>query len=64
MGLLKYYKHNKAFNTDLLGAYNMLSKRKAIAPSPVLCGVGVTRLRPGAGLNQAEARNVAQTTSL
>ncbi|WP_440059596.1 RNA-guided endonuclease InsQ/TnpB family protein [Thermogladius sp. 4427co] len=58
-GLIKCYKHNKVFNADLVGAYNILSKRKPIAPSPALSGVGVTRPRPGAGLNQARAWNVA-----
>ena len=59
-GLLKCYKHKKAFNADLVGAFNILSKEKPIAPSPALCGVGVTRPRPGAGLNQARAWDVAQ----
>ncbi|GBF08857.1 transposase [Aeropyrum pernix] len=58
-GLLKCYKHNKVFNTDLVGAFNILSKGKPIALSPALSGVGVTRLRPGAGLNQAPAWDVA-----
>jgi len=61
-GLLKCYKHNKVFNADLVGAYNILSKRKSITPSSALCGIGVTRLRPGARLNQAIAWDVAQTT--
>ncbi|MEM0025375.1 MAG: transposase [Zestosphaera sp.] len=47
-GLLKCYKHSKVFNTDLVGAYNILFKTKTISPSPALCGVGVMRLRPGA----------------
>ena len=59
-GLLKCYKHNKVFNADLVGAFNILSKVRPIAPSPALSGVGVTRLRPGAGLNPANAGNVAQ----
>lgn len=58
-GLLNCYKHNKVFNADLVGAFNILSKTKSIAPSPALSGVGVTRLRPGAGLNPAFAGNVA-----
>lgn len=59
-GLLKCYKHNIVFNADLVGAFNILSRVKTIAPSPTLSGVGVTRLRPGAGLNPALAGNVAQ----
>ncbi|MEM1765678.1 MAG: transposase [Zestosphaera sp.] len=47
-GLLRCYKHSKVFNTDLVGAYNILFKTKTISPSPALCGVGVMRLRPGA----------------
>ncbi|AFL67206.1 RNA-guided endonuclease InsQ/TnpB family protein [Desulfurococcus amylolyticus] len=58
-GLLKCYKHSKAFNADLVGAFNILSKKKPITPSPTLSGVGVTRLRPGAGLNPAKPGNVA-----
>ncbi len=61
-GLLKCYIHNRVFKADLVGAFNIFSKRKAIAPSPALCGVGVMRLRPGVRLNWAEARNVAQTS--
>ncbi len=61
-GLLKCYKHNKVFNADLVGAFNIFSKRRAISPSPALTGVGVTRLRPGARLNRVEARNVVQTS--
>ncbi|MEL9908669.1 MAG: transposase [Desulfurococcus sp.] len=62
-GLLKCYKHNKVFNADLVGAFNILSKTKSIAPSPALSGVGVTRLRPGAGLNPAFAGNAAPNLS-
>ncbi|MEM1742382.1 MAG: transposase [Nitrososphaerota archaeon] len=58
-GLLKCNKHDKVFNADLVGAYNILLKAKTTPPSPALCGVGVTRLRPGAGLNPASAGNVA-----
>ncbi|MEM2021636.1 MAG: zinc ribbon domain-containing protein [Zestosphaera sp.] len=58
-GLLKCYKHDKVFNTDLVRAYNILLKTKTISPSPALCRVGVTRLRPGAELDPAEAGNVA-----
>ncbi|MEM0253518.1 MAG: transposase [Candidatus Bathyarchaeia archaeon] len=66
-GLLKCYKHNKVFNADLAGAYNILLrgeenillKAKTIPPSPALCGVGVIRLRPGVGLNPAKAGEVA-----
>ncbi|MEM1674821.1 MAG: zinc ribbon domain-containing protein [Candidatus Bathyarchaeia archaeon] len=66
-GLLKCYKHNKVFNADLAGAYNILLrgeenillKAKTIPPSPALCGVGVMRLRPGVGLNPAKAGEVA-----
>ncbi|MEM2848615.1 MAG: transposase, partial [Zestosphaera sp.] len=58
-GLLKCYKHSKVFNTDLVGAHNILLKTKTIPPSPALHGVGVTRLRPGAELNPAHAGNVA-----
>jgi len=58
-GLLKCYKHSKVFNTDLVGAHNILLKTKTIPPSPALCGVGVKRLRPGAELNPAHAGNVA-----
>ena len=58
-GLLKCYKHSKVFNTDLVGAHNILLKTKTIPPSPALCGVGVTRLRPGAELNPAKAGNIA-----
>jgi transposase, IS605 OrfB family, central region len=47
--LLKCYIHNRVFDADLVGAYNILSKRKSIASSPALTGVGVTHLRPGAG---------------
>ncbi|MEM4970670.1 MAG: transposase [Sulfolobales archaeon] len=61
-GLLKCYKHNIAFNADLVGAFNILAKKKAITPSPALYGVGVTRLRPGERLNQARAWDVAQTS--
>ncbi|MEM1796986.1 MAG: zinc ribbon domain-containing protein, partial [Zestosphaera sp.] len=43
-GLLKCYKHSKVFNTDLVGAHNILLKTKTIPPSPTLHGVGVTRL--------------------
>ena len=57
-GLLKCYKHDIVFNADLVGAFNILSKEKPIAPSPALSGVGVTRLRPGAGLNPARAGDV------
>ncbi|MEM1623712.1 MAG: hypothetical protein QW543_06240 [Sulfolobales archaeon] len=49
--LFECYKHNKVFNADLVGAYNILLKAKTIPPSPAMCGVGVTRLRPGAELN-------------
>ncbi|MEM4045394.1 MAG: transposase, partial [Fervidicoccaceae archaeon] len=58
-GLLKCYKHSNVFNADLVGAFNMLLKAKTIAPSSSLYGVGVMRLRPGAGLNPARAGNVA-----
>ncbi|MEM3833706.1 MAG: transposase [Thermoprotei archaeon] len=58
-GLLKCYKHDKVFNADLVGAHNILLKAKTISPSPALCGVGITRLRPGAELNPAGAGNVA-----
>jgi len=58
-GLFKCYKHSKVFNTDLVGAHNILLKTKTIPPSPALCGVGVTRLRPGAELNPAKAGNIA-----
>ncbi|MEM1611401.1 MAG: zinc ribbon domain-containing protein [Sulfolobales archaeon] len=60
--LFKCYKHNMLFNADLVGAFNILAKGKAITPSPALCGVGVTRLRPGARLNRARAWDVAQTS--
>jgi putative transposase len=62
-GLLKCYKHNRVFNADLVGAFNINSKRKAIAPSPALCGVRVTRLRPGVRLNPLRG-DVAQTSPL
>ncbi|MEM0026297.1 MAG: hypothetical protein QXV41_07005, partial [Zestosphaera sp.] len=55
----KCYKHSKVFNTDLVGAYNILLKTKTIPPSPTLHGVGVTRLRPGAELNPAFDGDVA-----
>ncbi|MEM0021838.1 MAG: transposase [Fervidicoccaceae archaeon] len=58
-GLFKCYKHSNVFNADLVGAFNMLLKAKTIAPSSSLYGVGVMRLRPGAGLNPARAGNVA-----
>ncbi|MEM4581218.1 MAG: transposase, partial [Candidatus Korarchaeum sp.] len=58
-GLFKCYKHSTVFNADLVGAYNILLKTKTIPPSPVLYGVGVMRLRPGAGLNPVRAGNVA-----
>ncbi|MEM1650100.1 MAG: hypothetical protein QXX47_04425, partial [Sulfolobales archaeon] len=58
-GLFKCYKHNKVFNADLVGAYNVLLKTKTIPPSSALCGVGVMRLRPGAELNPAKAGHVA-----
>ncbi|MEM4971980.1 MAG: zinc ribbon domain-containing protein, partial [Sulfolobales archaeon] len=58
-GLFKCYKHNIVFNADLVGAFNILAKSRAITPSPALCGVGVTRLRPGVRLNPAEAGDVA-----
>ena len=58
-GLLKCYKYNEVFNADLVGAFNILSKVRPIAPSPALSGVGVMRLRPGAGLNLAHAGDVA-----
>ncbi|MEM4970162.1 MAG: transposase [Sulfolobales archaeon] len=61
-GLFKCYKHNIVFNADLVGAFNILAKSKAITPSPALCGVGVTRLRPGERLNRTIARDVAQTS--
>jgi hypothetical protein len=62
--LLKCYKHNRVFNADLVGAFNINSKRKAIAPSPALCGVRVTRLRPGVRLNRSEAQDVVQISPL
>ncbi|WP_276814668.1 hypothetical protein [Desulfurococcus amylolyticus] len=49
--MLKCFRHDKVFNADLVGAFNILSRKKPIAPSPALSWVGVTRLRPGAGLN-------------
>jgi putative transposase len=52
--LLKCYIHNRVFKADLVEAYNILAKRRAITPGPALCGVGVTRLRSGAGLNQGK----------
>ncbi|MEM1797545.1 MAG: transposase, partial [Zestosphaera sp.] len=55
----KCYKHNTVFNTDMVGAYNILLRIGTIFPSPALHGVGVTRLRPGAELNPAHAGNVA-----
>ncbi|MEM4971063.1 MAG: transposase [Sulfolobales archaeon] len=61
-GLFKCYKHNIVFNADLVGAFNILAKKKTITPSPTLTGVGVTRLRPGERLNRAIARDVAQTS--
>ncbi|MEM4971712.1 MAG: transposase [Sulfolobales archaeon] len=61
-GLFKCYKHNIVFNADLVGAFNILAKKKAITPSPALCGVGVMGRRPGPGLNRAIARDVAQTS--
>ncbi|MEM1610312.1 MAG: transposase [Sulfolobales archaeon] len=61
-GLFKCYKHNIVFNADLVGAFNILAKGKAITPSPALYGVGVMGRRPGPGLNQARARDVAQTS--
>ncbi|MEM2804085.1 MAG: hypothetical protein QXL26_01515, partial [Zestosphaera sp.] len=36
-----------------------IEKTRTIFPNPTLCGIGVTRLRPGAELNPAEAGNVA-----
>ncbi|MEM4553563.1 MAG: hypothetical protein QXI86_04975, partial [Ignisphaera sp.] len=38
-GLFKCYKHSKVFNTDLVGAYNILLKTKTISLSPALHGV-------------------------
>ncbi|MEM4969747.1 MAG: transposase [Sulfolobales archaeon] len=58
-GLFKCYKHNIIFNADLVGAFNILAKKKAITPSPALCGIGVIGRRPGPGLNPAKAGNVA-----
>jgi len=49
--LFKCYKHNIVFNADLVGAFNILAERKSITLTPALTGVGVTLLRPGAGLN-------------
>ncbi|MEM1611557.1 MAG: zinc ribbon domain-containing protein [Sulfolobales archaeon] len=63
-GLFKCYKHNIVFNADLVGAFNILAKKKAITPSPALYGVGVMGRRPGPGLNRAIARDVAQTSPL
>ena len=60
-GLIKCFIHNKVFNAYLVRAYNILLKRKPIAPSPALSGVGVMRPRPGAGLNQARG-GVAPTS--
>ena len=57
-GLLKCHKHNKVFNADLVGAFNLLSKNKPISPSPALRGVGVKRPRPGAGLSPTRAGDV------
>uniref|UniRef100_A0A7J3I9F9 Transposase n=1 Tax=Ignisphaera aggregans TaxID=334771 RepID=A0A7J3I9F9_9CREN len=34
-GLVKRYKHDKVFNTDLVGAHNILFKAKTIPPSPL-----------------------------
>jgi putative transposase len=48
-GLFKCHKHNIVLSADLVGAFNILAKRKSITPSPALTGVGVTLLRPGAG---------------
>ena len=48
-GLFKCHKHNIVLSADLVGAFNILAKRKSITPSPALIGVGVTLLRPGAG---------------
>jgi len=62
-GLFKCYKHSKVFNADLVGAYNILLKTKTIPPSPVLHGVGVMRLRPGAELNPSFAGDVAPNLS-
>ncbi|MEM0296539.1 MAG: transposase [Zestosphaera sp.] len=66
-GLFKCYRHNKVFNTDLVGAYNILLKTKTISLSPALCGVGVMRLRPGVELNPKTgnvAPNLPRTLAL
>ncbi|MEM1936385.1 MAG: zinc ribbon domain-containing protein [Sulfolobales archaeon] len=66
-GLFECYKHNKVFNADLVGAYNVLLKARTIPPSPALYRVGVTRLRPGAELNPETgdvAPNLPRTLAL
>jgi len=50
-GLFKCTRLSKAFNADIVGAYNILAK--AITPSP-LAGIGVTGRRPGPGLNKKD----------
>jgi len=50
-GLFKCTKLNKAFNADIVAAYNILVKGISITPSPRK-GVGVMSRRPGSGLNE------------
>ncbi|MEM2432143.1 MAG: hypothetical protein QXV19_01120 [Candidatus Bathyarchaeia archaeon] len=45
-------------NDETWRSFFSMLKAKTTPPSPALCGVGVTRPRPGAALNPAGARNV------
>jgi len=54
-GLFKCTRLGKAFNADIVAAYNILTK--SIAPSPY--GVGVMGRRPGPGLNPDVTPNLS-----
>jgi len=57
-GLFKCAKLGKAFNADLVAAYNILARGLSITPSPRK-GIGVMGRRPGPGPNLDVAPNLS-----
>jgi hypothetical protein len=48
---------------DQVQAEQVPPGQRVVSPSPAICGIGVTRLKPDAGLNHAMAWDVASNLS-